>query len=50
MLTSSCLLTYYDPAKPLILACDASTYSLGAVISYHLEGKEYPIAFAPHSL
>ena len=50
MLTSYCLLTHYDPTKPLILAFDASPYSLGAVLSHQLIEGEYPIAFASRSL
>ena len=50
MLTSPCLLTHYDPAKPLILACDASPYGVGAVLSHKLGQDEHPIAFASRSL
>ena len=32
MLTSSCLLTHYDPTKTLILTCDASPYGLRTVL------------------
>ena len=45
------LLVYYDLKKPLRLACDTSTYGIGAVISHVMEnGEERPIAFATRSL
>ena len=33
-LSSNTVLTHYDVSKPLIFACDASPYGVGAVISY----------------
>lgn len=50
LLNSKCL-AHYDPEKPLRLACDASPYGVGAVISHVLpSGKEQPIAFASRTL
>ena len=51
LLTTSNILTHYDPTLPLKLAADASQYGLGAVISHVLPGgEEKPIAFASRSL
>ena len=42
-LQSDALLNHYDPAKPLVLACDASDYGVGAILSHVIDGgKERP--------
>lgn len=46
LLTSDSLLLQYDDHLPLVLTCDASPYSVGAVLSHKLPNNlETPIAY-----
>ena len=51
LITSEQVLTHYDPALPVRLACDASPTGIGAVLSHVMpDGSERPVAFASRSL
>ncbi|XP_041820347.1 uncharacterized protein K02A2.6-like [Chelmon rostratus] len=50
-LSNSDALMHFDPTLPIQLACDASPYGVGAVVSHILpSGEERPIAFASRTL
>ena len=51
LLTSSPLLVHFDPKLPLILACDASAYGIGAVLAHRMpDGSEQPVGYASRTL
>ena len=51
MIASSDVLVHYDINMPVHLACDASPYGVGAVLSHEFpDGTERPIAFASRTL
>uniref|UniRef100_A0A8C5QUS7 ribonuclease H n=1 Tax=Leptobrachium leishanense TaxID=445787 RepID=A0A8C5QUS7_9ANUR len=51
LILSSQVLVHYNLKKPVTLACDASPYGLGAVLSHVMsDGTERPISFASRSL
>ncbi len=50
-LQADTLLVHYDPMKPLLLACDASSYRIGSVLSHVMDsGEERPVAYASRTL
>ena len=51
LLTSSQLLVHFNPELEIILACDASDYGIGAVLSYRMaDGSKMPIGFVSRTL
>ena len=50
-LASDVVLAHFDPQQRLAVACDASPYGVGAVLSHlYNDGSERPIAYASRSL
>ena len=49
-LQDSSLLVHYDLKKPLLLACDASPYGVGAVISHFMENARKRLLLLPLEL
>lgn len=48
---NSDILVHYDPKRKLTVACEASLYGEGAVLSHIMDdGEEKPIAFASRTL
>ena len=51
LLLSSQTLAHFDPKLDIVLACDASAYGIGAVLSHRLaDGTEKPVDFASRTL
>ena len=51
LLLSSKVLTHFNQSLLLTLACDASAYGIGAILSHHMaNGSEKPIGFVSRTL
>lgn len=42
LLCNNNLLVHFDPNKPIVIACDASPYGVGAILSVVVDGQERP--------
>ncbi|XP_060091347.1 uncharacterized protein K02A2.6-like, partial [Heteronotia binoei] len=51
VLVSNAVLHHFDEGLPIILACDASPYGVGAVLGHQLpDGREVPVAYYSRTL
>ena len=51
LLVSNLVLAHFDEKLPVVLACDASSYGIGAVLGHLLpNGKEVPVAYYSQTL
>ena len=51
LLLSSQILAHFDDTKPIVMACDASPFGVGAILSQiQSDGSEHPVAYASRSL
>ncbi|XP_060107687.1 uncharacterized protein K02A2.6-like, partial [Heteronotia binoei] len=51
VLVSNAVLHHFDEGLPVILACDASPYGVGAVLGHQLpDGREVPVAYYSRTL
>lgn len=50
LLVNSKTLVHYDDSLPIYLACDASSYGVGVVLSHIIDGEERPVGFASSTL
>ena len=51
LILSADLLVHFDASLPIILACDASSYGVGAVLAHRIpDGTERPVGLASQSL
>jgi hypothetical protein len=50
ILSQEPLLIYPDFSQPFIVACDASTKAVGAILSQIKDGEERPVAYCSRQL